>query len=96
MVRRRGDNPQLILGAIMAEINNFPGERLRSFIERLERLEEEKKALTDDIHEVFSEAKGSGFDTRVLRQIIKLRKMNEDERGEMEAVLSLYKQALEM
>ena len=80
----------------MTEINTFPSDRLRSFVERIERLDDEKKALTDDMREVFSEAKGSGFDTRILRQIIKLRKMNADERGEMEAVLSLYKQALEM
>ena len=80
----------------MTEIHTFPSDRLRSFVERIERLDDEKKALTDDIREVFSDAKGSGFDTRILRQIIKLRNMNADERGEMEAVLSLYKQALEM
>ena len=80
----------------MTNIGNFSGDNLRSFIERIENLENERQALTDDIREVFSEAKGSGFETKIIRQIIKLRKMNDYERGEMEELLSLYKQALEM
>ena len=80
----------------MTKIANFSGDNLRSFVERIENLENERQALTDDIREVFSEAKGSGFETKIIRQIIKLRKMNDYERGEMEELLSLYKQALEM
>ena len=80
----------------MNKIGNFSGDNLRSFVERIENLENERQALTEDIREVFSEAKGSGFETKIIRQIIKLRKMNDYERGEMEELLSLYKQALEM
>ena len=57
----------------MTDVTGVSGERLRSFIERIERLEEEKKALSDDIREIYSEAKGTGFDIKVLRQIIRLR-----------------------
>jgi uncharacterized protein (UPF0335 family) len=71
-------------------------DRLRSFVERIERLEEEKKALTADIREVYSEAKGEGFDTKVMRQIVSLRKLDAADRQEHEAILDLYKQALGM
>ena len=60
----------------MGDMIGVSGERLRSYIERIERLEEEKKALSDDIREVYSEAKGTGFDVKILRQIIRLRKMD--------------------
>ncbi|MBV9045267.1 MAG: DUF2312 domain-containing protein [Alphaproteobacteria bacterium] len=76
--------------------SGFAKEHLRSFIERIERLEEEKKALSDDIREVFSEAKGTGFDTKVMRQVIKLRKMESADRQEQEAMLDLYLSALGM
>ena len=79
----------------MAEVGGVAGERLRSFIERIERLEEEKQALAADIREVYSEAKGSGFDIKVIRQLIRLRKMDSDDRSEMEAVLDVYERALE-
>jgi len=79
----------------MAEVGGVAGERLRSFIERIERLEEEKQALAADIREVYSEAKGSGFDIKVMRQLIRLRKMDGDDRSEMEAVLDVYERALE-
>jgi uncharacterized protein (UPF0335 family) len=81
---------------LMADVGGVAGDRLRSFVERIERLEEEKKALSDDIREVYSEAKGSGFDVKVMRQIIRLRKMAENDRNEMEAFLDLYKRALDM
>lgn len=71
-------------------------EQLRQFIERIERLEEEKSALTADIREVFAEAKGNGFDTKVMKQLIKLRAMDANDRQEQEAILDLYKQALGM
>lgn len=71
-------------------------EKLRSFVERIERLEEEKKALGDDIRDVFAEAKGGGFDTKVIRQVIRLRKLNSAERQEQETLLEIYKRALGM
>ena len=79
----------------MVDVGGVAGERLRSFIERIERLEEEKQALAADIREVYSEAKGSGFDVKVMRQLIRLRKMDIDDRSEMEAVLEVYERALE-
>ena len=71
-------------------------DQLRAFIERIERLEEEKAALAGDIREVYGEAKGNGFDTKVLRKIISLRKRDYAERQEEEAILELYMQALGM
>ena len=76
--------------------SGFAKEHLRSFVERIERLEEEKKALADDIKEVYSEAKGTGFDTKVMRQVIRLRKMESADRQEQEAMLDLYLSALGM
>ena len=76
--------------------SGFAKDQLRSFIERIERLEEEKKALADDIREVYSEAKGTGFDTKVMRQVIRLRKMESADRQEQEAMLDLYLSALGM
>ena len=76
--------------------SGFAKEHLRSFIERIERLEEEKKALSDDIKEVYSEAKGTGFDTKVMRQVVRLRKMENADRQEQEAMLDLYLSALGM
>ena len=80
----------------MTDVTGVSGERLRSFIERIERLEEEKKALSDDIREVYCEAKGTGFDIKVLRQIIRLRKMDASDRNEMQEILDVYKRALGM
>jgi uncharacterized protein (UPF0335 family) len=71
-------------------------DQLRAFVERIERMEEEKKAIADDIKEIYSEAKGSGFDTKVLRQIIRIRKQDHSERMEQEAILDLYMAALGM
>lgn len=79
----------------MVDVGGVAGERLRSLIERIERLEEEKLVLAADIREVYSEAKGSGFDVTVMRQLIRLRKMDNDDRSEMEAVLQVYERALE-
>lgn len=72
------------------------GAQLRSFIERIERLMEEKAALAEDIKEVYAEAKGSGFDPKTMRQVIRLRKMEEHARKEQEALLDLYMDALGM
>jgi len=76
--------------------SGFAAGHLRSFIERIERLEEEKKSIGADIKEVFAEAKGAGFDTKIMRKVIALRKLDTAERQEMEAVLDLYKSALGM
>ncbi len=70
--------------------------QLRAFVERVERLEEEKKTIADDIKEVFAEMKGTGFDTKAVRAIIRLRKQDQEERQEAEAILDLYKAALGM
>jgi uncharacterized protein (UPF0335 family) len=80
----------------MPDVGGIAGDRLKSFIERIERLEEEKKALADDIKEVYAEAKGTGFDTKTMRQLIKLRKMDKDDLDEQEALLDIYKAALGM
>jgi uncharacterized protein (UPF0335 family) len=72
------------------------GTQLRSFIERIERLEEEKKTIADDIRDVYAEAKGNGFDTKVMRQVIRIRKKDAAERQEEEAILDLYLHALGM
>jgi uncharacterized protein (UPF0335 family) len=71
-------------------------DQLKAFIERIERLEEEKASLAGDIREVYGEAKGNGFDTKILRKIISIRKKDFAERQEEEAVLDLYMQALGM
>jgi uncharacterized protein (UPF0335 family) len=71
-------------------------DQLRAFVERIERMEEEKKAIADDIKEIYAEAKGNGFDTKVLRQVIRIRKQDRAERLEQEAILDLYLAALGM
>ena len=80
----------------MADIGGIASERLRTIIERIERLEEEKAALAEDIREIFSEAKAAGFDVKILRQVIRLRKLDSSDRQEQEAILDLYKRALDM
>ena len=75
---------------------SFAKDQLRSIVERIERLEEEKRALADDIKEVYAEAKGNGFDTKVLRTVVRLRKQEMSERQEQEALLDLYMHALGM
>jgi len=71
-------------------------DQLRSIVERIERLEEEKKTIADDIKEVYGEAKGNGFDVKTLRQVVRLRKQDREERAEQEAMLDLYLHALGM
>ena len=78
----------------MADVGGIAADRLKSFIERIERLEEEKAALTADIREVYSEAKSTGFDTKIMRQVVRLRKMDSADREEQEELLDLYKQAV--
>jgi len=80
----------------MADVGGIAGERLRAFVERVERLEEEKAALMADIKEVYAEAKGVGFDVKILRKIIGLRKLDKSDRQEQEEVLAIYLRALDM
>ncbi len=80
----------------MAKAGGIAAERLKSFIERVERLEEEKKALSDDIRDVYAEAKATGFEVKVMRQIVKIRKMDKDDFDEQEALLETYMRALGM
>ena len=80
----------------MADVAGVAGDRLKSFIERIERLEEEKRALAADIKEVYAEAKGTGFDTKIMRQLIKIRKMDKDDLDEQETLLDVYKRAIGM
>jgi uncharacterized protein (UPF0335 family) len=76
--------------------SSIAAAKLRSFVERIEKLEFEKSELAADIREVYAEAKGNGFDTKIMRQIIKLRKMEEPDRREQDELLDLYRQALEV
>ena len=80
----------------MSDAGGIAADQLRAFIERIERLEEEKKVIGDDIKEVYAEAKGTGFDAKILRKLISLRKKQPQEREEEEAILDLDMQALGM
>lgn len=73
---------------------NVAAEQLRLFIERIERLEEEKKGMADDIRDVYSEAKSQGYDAKIMREVIRLRKMETHHRQEHDAILDTYKAAL--
>jgi uncharacterized protein (UPF0335 family) len=75
---------------------NVARDQLKSIVERIERLEEEKKSIADDIKEVYAEAKANGFDVKTLRQVIRLRKQDNSERQEQEALLDVYLNALGM
>ena len=78
------------------QVGGIAVDRLRSLIERIERLEEEKSAITSDINDVYAEAKSAGFDTKIMREIIKLRKMNAADRDEKEILLETYRRALDI
>ena len=80
----------------MPDVGGIAGERLKSFIERIERLEDEKRALGEDIKEVYAEAKGDGFDPKIMRQIVRIRKRDQDDLDEEESLLEVYKRALGM
>ncbi|MCA0422732.1 MAG: DUF2312 domain-containing protein [Proteobacteria bacterium] len=80
----------------MDDISSAAAGQLKAFIERIERLEEEKKNISDDIKDVYAEAKGNGFDTKVLRKIVSIRKQDQNERKEQDEILTLYMQALGM
>lgn len=74
----------------------FAKDQLKAIIERIERLEEEKKAISDDVSDVYAEAKGNGYDVKALRAIVRMRKQDANERAEQEAILETYLQALGM
>jgi uncharacterized protein (UPF0335 family) len=80
----------------MPDVGGIAGDRLKSFVERIERLEEERRALGADLKEVYAEAKGNGFDTKIMRQVIRLRRMDKDDLDEQESLLDIYKRALGM
>ncbi|MAV88466.1 MAG: hypothetical protein CMM67_09485 [Rhodospirillaceae bacterium] len=80
----------------MADVAGIHSDRLRTIIERIENLEEEKRALSDDIREIYLEAKSAGFDVKILRQLINLRKLDVNDRQEQEVMLDLYKRAMDM
>lgn len=76
------------------DIGGVAGKRLKSFLDRIERLEEEKKALADDIKDIYAEAKGVGFDPKIMRKVLRLQKMETEKRREEEELLDLYKAAV--
>lgn len=78
----------------MSEVGGIAADKLRSLIERIERLEEEKKDINSDIRDIFAEAKSVGFDVKIMRAVLKLRKMNEADRDEQELLLETYRKAL--
>ena len=80
----------------MVEVGGVAGEHLRSYIDRIERLEEDKAGLAADIRDIYAEAKGNGFDAKTMRRIVSLRKLDQSERDEQEALLDLYRRALGM
>lgn len=89
MITKEDDEKNNIIGGIDAN-------RLRSIIERIERLEEEKAGITSDIRDIFAEAKSAGFDVKIMRTIIKLRKMNAADRDEQEYLIETYRKALDI
>ena len=94
-------NPRTKVNMLHISLNFDPSEQLskdqlKAIIERVERLEEEKKTISDDIRDVYAEAKGNGFDVKALRTIVRLRKQDENERAEQETILETYMQALGM
>lgn len=88
------DGSQSFEGTASTSSDTVAADRLRLFVERIERLEEDKKAIMEDMKEVYAEAKGEGYDTKIMRQVIRLRKMENHDRQEMEALLDLYLTAL--
>jgi uncharacterized protein (UPF0335 family) len=79
----------------MSDVVGIPGNRIRSFVERIEQIENEIKDLTEAKKEVFAEAKGEGFDVKILKEIIKLRKQDQDERDEHDTLLDVYMRAMD-
>jgi uncharacterized protein (UPF0335 family) len=80
----------------MPDLGGIGGDQLKSFIERIERLEEEKRALAEDIKEVYAEARGGGFEPKIMRQIVRLRRRDQNDLDEEESLIELYKRAIGM
>jgi uncharacterized protein (UPF0335 family) len=80
----------------MPTVGGIGGEQLKSLIERIERLEEERRALAEDIKEVYAEARGNGFEPKIMRQIVRMRRRDQDDLDEEETLLTLYKRAIGM
>lgn len=78
----------------MPDVNGVAGDRLKQYLERIERLTEEKQGIADDIKDVYQEAKSAGFDTKIMKMIVRLRKMATDKRNEEQHLLELYKSAI--
>jgi len=78
------------------DVGGVSGKRLKSYLDRIERMEEEKAALAEDIKEIFAEAKGTGFDVKTMRKLVRLRKMDREKRQEEEELLSLYMSSIGM
>jgi uncharacterized protein (UPF0335 family) len=93
MARRDEDD---LIGHNSGAVTTVAAGQLRAFIERIERLEEEKQTIADDIKDVYAECKGTGFDVKAVRQLVRIRKQDQAERQEAEAVLDLYMAALGM
>jgi uncharacterized protein (UPF0335 family) len=91
----KADNPRAVIGDNGA-VPRAAKDQLKSIVERVERLTEEKKALADDIRDVYAEAKGNGFDTKALRKIVQLRAMDANDRAAQQAILETYALALGM
>jgi uncharacterized protein (UPF0335 family) len=90
------DNPRAVPGDNSESTASFAKAQLKAVVERIERLEEEKKTISDDIKDVYGEAKGNGYDVKALRTLIRLRKQDANERSEQETILDTYMQALGM
>lgn len=89
-----GHNSEGVEEEQTTDAEGVAADRLKSFIERVERLEEEKASITHDVREVYSEAKAAGFDTKIMRQVVKLRKMDSQDREEQRTLLDMYLGAL--
>lgn len=99
VLNRKDDPAQPVMAPVAekdVEVGSIAVDRLRSLIERIERLQEETKALASDIRDIFSEAKSAGFDVKIMREILKLRKMNAADRDEQEFLLETYRKALDI
>ena len=96
--RRFRERPSIFSGPSVKEepATRFAKDQLKAIIERIERLEEEKKTISDDIRDVYAEAKGNGYDVKALRTIVRMRKQDANERAEEETILETYMQALGM
>lgn len=96
MAGSKAENPRAVVGHNGESMDTAAANQMRSYIDRVERLEEEKAGIAGDIKDVFAEARGNGFDVKALRKIVALRKKDHAERQEEESILELYMQALGM